>query len=279
MQKAVRWIGRWTSPRRSGRRRSCSPPPRWSSAARRPASAGRCISAPGSPRPSAPPRRSSATRTVTRNDSLRGTMSDLRSFDEIAATDTDTVGGKGQSLGVLFNAGLPVPPGFCVTSAAYRRLAGRPPRDEPDLAAAVADAYRRLGGGPVAVRSSATAEDGAVTSFAGQQETVLGVTGTDAVCAAVARCWASLDSERAAAYRRKQGVSDDGLAMAVVVQRLVNAEVAGVLFTRDPLDVTGTQMLVEASWGLGESVVSGRVHPDRFHLDRATGKVLDRHIS
>src|SRR5207237_10525729 len=132
---------------------------------------------------------------------------------------------------------------------------------------------------PVAVRSSATAEDGAVTSFAGQQETFLGVRGDGEVCAAVGKCWASLDTERAVAYRRRQGVSDDGLAMAVVVQRLVPAEVAGVLFTRDPLDVTGTQMLVEASWGLGESVVSGRVHPDRFHLDRETGAVLDRHIN
>ncbi len=205
-------------------------------------------------------------------------MSDLRTFDEITAADTDAVGGKGQSLGVLFNAGLPVPPGFCVTSAAYRRLAGRPPGDEPGVAAAITDAYRRLGGGTVAVRSSATAEDGAVTSFAGQQETVLGVSGEAAVLDAVARCWESLHTERAVAYRRHQGIDDRGLAMAVVVQRFVPAEVAGVLFTRDPLDAEGRRMLVEASWGVGEVVVSGRVTPDRYHLDRETGAVLASHV-
>ncbi|HJT78318.1 MAG TPA: PEP/pyruvate-binding domain-containing protein, partial [Gemmataceae bacterium] len=192
---------------------------------------------------------------------------------------TDAVGGKGQSLGVLSRAGLPVPPGFCITSAAYRRLAGRSLQDEPELAAAIADAYRRLGGGAVAVRSSATAEDGAVTSFAGQQETVLGVTGEAALLDAVGRCWQSLHSERAVAYRRHQGIDDRGLAMAVVVQRFVPAEVAGVLFTRDPLDAEGRRMLVEASWGVGEVVVSGQVTPDRYHLDRTTGAVLDRHVA
>jgi pyruvate,water dikinase len=129
------------------------------------------------------------------------------------------------------------------------------------------------------VRSSATAEDGAGTSFAGQQETTLGAEDAEAVCAAVERCWASLDGQRAVAYRRHQGVEEEGLAMAVVVQRLVPAEVAGVLFTRDPLDPDGRRMLVEASWGLGEAVVSGLVSPDRYHLDRATGAVCSRHVS
>jgi pyruvate,water dikinase len=206
-------------------------------------------------------------------------MSDLRHFEEIAAADTGAVGGKGQSLGVLLRAGLPVPPGFCVTTDAYRRLAGRPPRDEPALAAAITDAYRRLGGGPVAVRSSATAEDGTITSFAGQQETVLGVTGEAAVLDAVGRCWESLHTQRAVAYRRHQGIDDRGLAMAVVVQRFIPAEVAGVLFTRDPLDAQGRRMLVEASWGVGEVVVSGQVMPDRYHLDRATGTVLASHVA
>jgi rifampicin phosphotransferase len=206
-------------------------------------------------------------------------MSELRAFDQIGLGDIADVGGKGLSLGLMVQAGLPVPPGFCVTSAAHRRLKGRTPSADNDLRAEIAGAYHRLGGGPVAVRSSATAEDGAVTSFAGQQETVLGVSGDDAVLDAVGRCWASLDSERAVAYRRHQQIADDGLAMAVVVQRLVPAEVAGVLFTRDPMDAGGKQLLVEASWGLGESVVSGRVTPDRFHVDRETGAVLDRHIN
>jgi pyruvate,water dikinase len=206
-------------------------------------------------------------------------MTDLRTFDQIRPGDADAVGGKGLSLGVLAGAGLPVPPGFCVTSAAYRRLDGRPPRSDPSLSAAIAAAYRGLGGGRVAVRSSATSEDGTVTSFAGQQETILDVTGDEAVVDAVGRCWASLHTDRAVAYRRHQGVDERGLAMAVVVQRLVPAEVSGVLFTRDPLDPEGRRMLVEASWGLGESVVSGRVTPDRYHVDRDSGAVLDRHVA
>ena len=138
------------------------------------------------------------------------------------------------------------------------------------LVADIANAYRELGGGPVAVRSSATAEDGIFASFAGQQETILGVTGENAVVDAIGRCWASLESARAQLYRQRQGLTDSGLAMGVVVQRLVPAEVSGVLFTRDPNDPDDRRMLVEASWGLGESIVSGRVSPDRYSLDAGT---------
>src|SRR5262249_62001398 len=134
------------------------------------------------------------------------------------------------------------------------------------------------GAGRGAVRSSAAAEAGAPASFAGQQETTLGGEGEEPLRDAIHKCWASLEGERAVAYRRHQGVTED-VAMAVVVQRLVEAEVAGVLFTRDPLDPSGRQMLVEASWGLGETVVSGKVTPDRYHLERETGKVLDRHVA
>jgi pyruvate,water dikinase len=211
---------------------------------------------------------------------VRGALivTDLCTLEQIGKGDGPLVGGKGLSLGLMAAAGLPVPAGFCVTTAAYQRLRGRPPGEDGALRAAVEHACRQLGG-PVAVRSSATGEDGAATSFAGQQETVLGVTEPAAVLDAIARCWASLDSDRAVAYRRRQGVDEAGLAMAVVVQRLVPAEVAGVLFTRDPLDPEGRRMLVEASWGLGESVVSGRVTPDRYQLDRETGAVLERHIA
>jgi pyruvate,water dikinase len=162
---------------------------------------------------------------------------------------------------------LPVPAGFVVTIDAYREQAF------PSLDAAV----RKLGEGPFAVRSSATAEDAADTSFAGQQATFLGVK-AEGVAEAVRKCWASLFTDRAVAYRAKQGVDAAGLAMAVVVQKLVPAEVAGVLFTRDPQDADAQRMLAEASWGLGEAVVSGRVTPDRFTLDFATGNVIDRHL-
>jgi rifampicin phosphotransferase len=203
-------------------------------------------------------------------------MSDILTFAQVERTHGDLVGGKGLSLGLTAVAGLPVPPGFCVTATAYRRLMTPEPRIDAALSEALASAYRDLGGGAVAVRSSATAEDGTVTSFAGQQETILGVEGEDDLHAAVERCWRSLHTDRAKAYRERQGVDESGLAMAVVVQRLVDAEVAGVLFTRDPLDPTGSLMRVEAAWGLGESVVSGRVTPDRFQIERDTGKVRDR---
>ena len=203
-------------------------------------------------------------------------MPDVLSFAAVGNADAPRVGGKGFALARMAAAGLPVPPGFVVTTDAYRRLHPAGTRSDPAFARAVLDAYQELGGGPVAVRSSATGEDGPAASFAGQQESVLGVEGSDAVLAAVERCWHSLHTARAVAYRRDQGVADAAVAMAVVVQAMVPADVAGVLFTRDPTDPAGGRMLAEASWGLGEAVVSGRVTPDRFRLDRDTGAVVDR---
>jgi pyruvate,water dikinase len=189
-------------------------------------------------------------------------------FRDITEADAPRVGGKGFSLGRMAAAGLPVPDGFVLTTDAYqsRSLHG------------LNEAYRKLGGGLVAVRSSATAEDSADTSFAGQQETILGVEGEAALAAAVERCWKSLHTERAVAYRAKQGIDESQVAMAVVVQKLMPADVAGVLFTRDPQDPDGQRMLAEASWGLGEAVVSGRVSPDRFQLDRDTGAAIDKQL-
>jgi len=206
-------------------------------------------------------------------------MSDLRTFEQIQVCDGELVGGKGLSLGRMFAAGLPVPPGFCVTTTAYRRLHGHSPASDPSLIEQIGAAYRQLGGGLVAVRSSATAEDSAIASFAGQLNTILGVQGENDVCTAVARCWKSLHSERVAAYLRDRGIPDEGLALAVVIQRLIVAEIAGVLFTRDPLDPQGHRMLVEASWGLGESVVSGKLAPDRYHIDRESGQIVEQHIA
>ncbi len=204
-------------------------------------------------------------------------MPDLLPLDAITAADAGRVGGKAASLARLTAAGLPVPPGFVIATDAYRRLHPAGIRSDAAITQAVVAAYRRLGGGPVAVRSSATAEDGAGASFAGQQETLLGVAGDEALLDAVERCWRSLHSDRAVAYRRQHGIPDDGLAMAVVVQRLVPADVAGVLFTRDPTDPAGSLMAVEAAWGLGEAVVAGQVTPDRFKIDRDTGAVIERH--
>ncbi len=205
-------------------------------------------------------------------------MPDILFLDEITDAAATLVGGKGLSLGKTARAGLPVPNGFVVTTQAYRRLANRGIRSDAGFVRAIAGAYETLGGGLVAVRSSATAEDAADTSFAGQQETILGVQGDELLLDAIERCWRSLFTDRAVAYRARQKIEADAVAMAVVVQKLVPAEAAGVLFTRDPLDANGTRMFAEASWGLGEVVVSGRVQPDRFTLDFATGAVLTRDL-
>lgn len=199
------------------------------------------------------------------------------------------VGGKALGLGELLHAGCDVPPGFVITTAAYRAqlarldpatpaagpgalraaLAAGPLGDE--LRQEIGRAYRSLvadrPGVRVAVRSSATLEDLAEASFAGQYETTLGVGDEAALEDAVRRCWASLWGAPAVEYRRRHGLADDDAALAVVVQAQVEADVAGVLFTVDPLD-GDRGLLVNAAYGLGESVVSGLVTPDTFHLAR-----------
>lgn len=221
-------------------------------------------------------------------------------------------GGKAANLGELMRAGLPVPAGFCLTTQAYVRatapaglggihsaLAATAPDDLPalaalaakaraavmsadvpdDIAAAVRAAYAALGDdAAVAVRSSATAEDLPFASFAGQQDTFLNVVGADAVLAAVSQCWASLWTDRAVTYRAAQGISPAAVALAVVVQRMVEASVAGVLFTANPVTGRRHEAVVDASPGLGEAVVSGAVNPDHFVVDGATGRVLARRI-
>jgi len=205
-------------------------------------------------------------------------MPNILFLNEIGDADAVRVGAKALGLAKSARAGLPVPPAFVVTTEPFRRLAERGARSDPAFVRSLATAYRDLGGGPVAVRSSALAEDSADTSFAGQQETILGVEGDEALVDALERCWRSLSSERVAAYRAKQGVDEEQSSMAVVVQQLVPAEAAGVLFTRNPLDREGKTMLVESAWGLGEVVVSGRVQPDLFTIDRETGAVVERQL-
>lgn len=201
---------------------------------------------------------------------------DIVSFAEIRADQESLVGGKGLSLGLMVQAGLPVPPGFVVTTEAYQNS---PQMMKPSLQDAIVQAYQQMGRGVVAVRSSATGEDGSEASFAGQQETILGIEGDAELLSAVTRCWKSLFTERAKAYRQRQGIPDESVKMAVVVQRLIDAEVAGVMFTTDPLDPTGTAMRIEASWGLGEMVVSGRVTPDRFQIQNETLHILSKNVA
>ncbi|MFG1917446.1 PEP/pyruvate-binding domain-containing protein [Micromonospora sp. NPDC048898] len=178
----------------------------------------------------------------------------------IDLTDADpaTCGGKAATLARLLRAGLPVPPGFVVPTAAHARA------DDglsAELIDEIARALPRLGTGYLAVRSSATSEDTARATAAGQHDTFLGVRGTDQVADAVRGCWSSVWSERAVEYRRRQGDTRSP-EVAVLVQRLVDADVAGVLFT-------GDDIRIEASWGLGESVVGGHVTPDSWTVSGA----------
>ena len=166
---------------------------------------------------------------------------------EVDPGDVALVGGKAAGLAAMIDAGERVPDGFCITTAAGELTDG--------LRRQIVEAYERLGAGAVAVRSSATAEDLPDASFAGQHETVLNVSGADALVEAVQRCRDSLGSDRAIAYRRAGGFGDAPVGMAVVVQRMVDSAAAGVLFTANPITGTRTEMVVDAVAGLGDVVV------------------------
>ncbi len=224
------------------------------------------------------------------------------------------VGGKGSSLARLAAAGLPVPPGFHITTAAYRLFVARYRLQEQILAAvstaspdpitcdaaaqtiatlftehpmpdeaasAIRQAYIRLGGGdlPVAVRSSATAEDLPDLSFAGQQETYLNMHGEAQILAAVKRCWASLWTARAINYRIRNHIAPTEVSLAVVVQELVPADAAGIMFTANPVTGERDQIMINAAWGLGEAIVGGLVTPDTFVLDRKNWTITTAHIA
>ncbi|MGD0239916.1 MAG: PEP/pyruvate-binding domain-containing protein [Streptosporangiaceae bacterium] len=223
-------------------------------------------------------------------------------------------GGKGASLARLARAGFRVPPGFVVTTGAYlyfvrqggllepmqAALSAAGGADVPGgageasarigelfsgqplpaaTAAAITAAYAALGDDvPVAVRSSATAEDLPGLSAAGQHDTYLGIRGEAAVLDAVRRCWASLWSERAIGYRARFGIAPGDVSIAVVVQRLVPADAAGVMFTVDPVSGARDRVVISANWGLGESVVAGDVTPDVAVVDRASGTLVSYQV-
>jgi pyruvate,water dikinase len=232
-------------------------------------------------------------------------------LDEIRADDTETVGGKGASLGELTAAGLPVPPGFVVSAGAYRDFLQETGIEtelfeavdvDPDDSAALADAqeraqslileaefpdslreeilaaYHEIGDeASVAVRSSATAEDLPDASFAGQQETFLNVTEENLIDR-VRECWASLFTQRAIYYRQDQGFAHEDVNIAVVVQLMVDAEKSGVMFTSHP-STGDEQLIVEAAWGLGEAVVAGEVSPDNYVIDRQSSTITETAVA
>ncbi len=221
------------------------------------------------------------------------------------------VGGKGANLGELTNAGMPVPPGFCITTVAYETVASEAGLEAildahsagesgnsghlaetarnclleasmpPPVGEAITEAYHILGAGepiPVAVRSSATAEDLPFASFAGQQDTYLNIVGNEALLDAVRRCWASLWTDRAVSYRTSLGIDQHSVRLAVVVQRMIESSVSGVLFTANPLTGKRRQAVIDANPGLGEAVVSGATNPDHFVVNTVTAEIVERRI-
>jgi pyruvate,water dikinase len=246
-----------------------------------------------------------------------GASANIRWFAEITLNDRPAVGGKGGSLGELAKAGITVPDGFVVCTSAFERFLAVLEKHGPirrriaalslhdlkgirllseearariqtaslpeDLGDEIIEAHAKLCGDnphwPLAVRSSATTEDSEDASFAGLQDTYLWVKGGEAALQKVQSCWASLYSVPSLAYRLKCKVREDGVAIAVVVQRMVDARTAGVMFTRSPLTGDRSVITIEAAWGLGSAIVGGEVTPDRFVIAKITGEITVREIS
>ncbi len=240
-------------------------------------------------------------------------------FDECDENSLPLVGGKNMSLGRMTTADIPVPPGFAVTTHAYQdfltegeikreileTLAEVDPGDVSTVQEAgktvrelvrstpvpeqveqtIKEAYAslceksNLAGMPVAVRSSATAEDLPGASFAGQQETYLWIMGPNEVVESTRNCWASLFTDRAITYRLKMGFPHEEVLISVGVQKMVNAKAAGVIFTLNPLTGDRSKIVIDANWGLGESVVKGEVTPDNYLVDKVTFSISRRTIS
>ena len=257
-------------------------------------------------------------RTAERETAPAAVTTYISWFEDIDETSVPRAGGKGANLGAMLRAGLPVPPGFVITVDAFdrtfaeteaaaamrERLGAVDPNDTAalqriandlqgivtsvaipdDVRAAIAAAYARLSerGGTdaelVAVRSSATVEDAAAASFAGMFKSFLNVRGTDQLIDRVRQCWASLFTARSLAYRSREQILG-AQHIAVIVQRMVNADKSGVMFTVDPATGSTTHLVIEGSWGLGEPIVSGQVTPDRYVVEKSTLRVVERVIS
>ncbi|NJE03538.1 phosphoenolpyruvate synthase [Thermococcus sp. MV11] len=249
----------------------------------------------------------------------------IKWFEELGKGDVALVGGKGANLGEMTNAGIPVPPGFCVTAEAYKYFVENVKLEDgktlqewimdviaqtnvddskqlqentakirqkiielpmlPEIAEEIERAYKELSqrfnkeAVYVAVRSSATAEDLPEASFAGQQETYLDVYGVDDVIDKVKKCWASLWTARATFYRAKQGFDHSKVYLSAVVQKMVNSEKSGVMFTANPVTNDRNEIMINASWGLGEAVVSGSVTPDEYIVEKGTWKIKEKFIA
>ena len=233
-------------------------------------------------------------------------------FNEVGKDDVPSVGGKGANLGEMTRANIPVPPGFIVTAHAYfdflqrtkitdkirellkpldsndskqlQQIAGEVKQVilnaafPPDLASEIKEAYVKMGKGLVAVRSSATAEDLPEASFAGQQRTFLNVQGEEELVAAVQGCWASLFEPRAIFYREHQGFDHFKVGIAVPIQKMVQSQASGVMFTLEPVTSDRSKIIIEAVFGLGEAIVGGEVNPDLYIVDKEGLKISTKKI-
>ncbi len=200
----------------------------------------------------------------------------IKKFSEISKSDTALVGGKGASLGEMTQAGLPVPPGFVVTTETYRQFINQ---ELPvEVKEQILEAFDQLGSERVAVRSSAVAEDSISASWAGQLESYLNVTREELIDAA-RKCWQSIKSERALAYAAQQNVSEDQLVVAVVVQKMVESEASGVMFSVNPISKDPNEVMIEAGFGLGEMLVQGMISPDNFVLTKEPLRIKESTIN
>jgi pyruvate,water dikinase len=243
----------------------------------------------------------------------------IKWFNEINKNDIPIVGGKGANLGELTQKGVDVPPGFCVTAKAYvdfiklsnlegkirEKIEGLDVEDSAllqmkaheirelikgcdipeEIKSEIVNAYKEFSekvgmkNPHVAIRSSATAEDLPDASFAGQQDTYLEISGTEEVLKHVRKCWASLWTARAIYYREKQKFNHFEVSLSAVVQKMVNSEKSGVMFTANPVNNDRNQLMINASWGLGEAIVSGTVTPDEYIIDKKANSIIEKHIA
>jgi len=260
-----------------------------------------------------------ATKPIPNSLRMEKEMDYILDFEELNKNSLQVVGGKNASLGEMISAGIRVPPGFAVTTDSYFHfitdtgikdtiftiLSGLSVDDvesinsasaevqdlinnvsmSSDVCAAIEEGYAwlckkcDLKKVPVAVRSSATAEDLPTASFAGQQDTYLWIEGTDQVMRSVQQCWASLFTPRAISYRIKNDFPHEKVLISVGVQKMVNSRTAGVMFTVNPTDGDPSKVVIEGSWGLGETVVSGSVNPDKFVVDKVVIEISEKTIS
>jgi phosphoenolpyruvate synthase/pyruvate phosphate dikinase len=202
-------------------------------------------------------------------------MSFLKLFNEIDNEDIDLVGGKALSLGRLLQAGLPVPSGFVITTDAYNSMGKNGVSSE--LKEAIFKTFEALGADRVAVRSSAIAEDSPDASWAGQFDSYLNV-GREQLIESVEKCWQSASSEVVEAYAEGKSTSKEQLAIAVVIQKMVNSEISGVAFSVNPISKSSDEIMIEAIYGLGELLVQGMVTPDNYVVYKNTFEVADSSI-